>query len=205
MTFVKVKCSNCGKEFNKPLGEYNRRIKKGSIDFYCSSKCAGQSINAAKKKPDIEKECPVCHKKFITTTKAKGATYCSRSCASKGSVNEARKEAGRKTSKLNFKPASVETIVNVLKKREAWKYKELKDFLDFKGEQYEFEYKIDNYIYDLVLFNKKIIIEFDGKEHKYYDETDKNFTAISNGYKLYRIDVQPSSIIHPSVLYQFLI
>lgn len=206
MTMVKLICSNCGIEFEKSLGEYNRRIKLGSRDFYCSSKCAGKRINEAKKKPIVQKICPVCNQVFSTTAKAKGATYCSRQCASKGSVNENRRRAGRYAAKLNFTPDthSAYNISKVLKKREAWKYKDIKAFLDFQKENYEFEYAIDGFICDLVLIDRKIAIEFDGPDHNYINELEKENAIINKGFALHRISVKPSTIIHPSVLYGIL-
>lgn len=38
---VKLKCNNCGKEFDKIKSEYDRRISKGIKNFYCTLKCVG--------------------------------------------------------------------------------------------------------------------------------------------------------------------
>jgi hypothetical protein len=35
-------CSTCGNSFEKPLNEYNRKIKLGKKDFFCSLHCAGK-------------------------------------------------------------------------------------------------------------------------------------------------------------------
>jgi hypothetical protein len=41
MKTIKVKCKICNVDFEKPKNEYNRRIKLGKTDFYCSLKCSG--------------------------------------------------------------------------------------------------------------------------------------------------------------------
>ena len=35
-------CSTCGNSFEKPLNEYNRKIKLGKKDFFCNLHCAGK-------------------------------------------------------------------------------------------------------------------------------------------------------------------
>jgi hypothetical protein len=45
MKCVSLICSECGKEFEKPRNEYNRRIKKGIEKFYCSLSCAVSNSN----------------------------------------------------------------------------------------------------------------------------------------------------------------
>lgn len=206
-TMIKLKCANkdCGKEFEKPLGEVNRRIKLGSTDFYCCSKCAGVN-NKKRTNPIIKKICPVCSKEFETKSGAKEATFCSRSCASKGSVNDARRNAGRYSASINFKPDThrPEHIQLLLKQREAWKYIEIKKLLEFLEEPFEFEYLIDKYIYDLALINRHIFIEFDGPEHKYLNENDKENTALQNGWTIIRHTVQPNEVIKPDFLYSIL-
>jgi DNA-directed RNA polymerase subunit N (RpoN/RPB10) len=39
MKTINICCANCGKEFTKALNEYNRRIKNGHKDFYCTRSC----------------------------------------------------------------------------------------------------------------------------------------------------------------------
>lgn len=39
-----IKCDCCGKEFEKPLSEYNRNLKLGRAN-YCSRACSGKSCN----------------------------------------------------------------------------------------------------------------------------------------------------------------
>lgn len=41
---ITIKCDYCGKEFEKPLSEYNRNIKLGRAN-YCSRVCSGKMCN----------------------------------------------------------------------------------------------------------------------------------------------------------------
>lgn len=204
ISMTELKCPICGIKFQKYTKEITRQIKKNpNTQFYCSKDCANIGVHEKQRNPIISKVCPVCGNYFSTKSGAKESTFCSRSCASKGSVNEARRAAGRYSAALNFTPEtqSVYTIQKILKNREAWKYAEIKIVLDFLKYQYEFEYLLGNYIYDLALFDKGILVEFDGPEHKRYDETDKINNAINNGWYLVKINVILNTIINPEFIY----
>jgi len=41
---VQLICSFCGNPFQKEKSEYNRRIRLGSSNFFCSSACAGKVV-----------------------------------------------------------------------------------------------------------------------------------------------------------------
>ena len=41
---ITIKCDCCGKEFEKPVSEYNRNIKLGRAN-YCSRTCSGKMCN----------------------------------------------------------------------------------------------------------------------------------------------------------------
>ncbi len=204
-TMIKLICPICKKEFDKRAAEVKRQLKKNSnADFYCCKSCSTVGSHNKQKKSIVKKICPVCGNEFEASTKKKGATFCSRSCASKGSVTNARRNAGKKAAAMNFTPVThdIRNIQKILKQRESWKYKDIKDFLDFMKESYEFEYILDNkYIYDLVLFNKHIIIEFDGPEHEHINETDKERIAQKFGFNLIRIKVIPNTVIKASDIY----
>ena len=203
MKTIKLRCLNCSKDFEKDISEYNRRIRNGKKEFYCTRKCAGIGNNSKKRMTTIEKQCPICGNSFTTKKGAKEITYCSRSCASKGSVNEKRREAGRKSARINFTPDThnIFTIQKLLKKRETWKYKKIEEFLNLIGEKYEFEYVMDEkYVYDLVLFDKGVIIEFDGPEHRNMNEKNKEKVAQNNGYKFYRVSVEPNTVIEVDLI-----
>ena len=46
VTKVKVKCKHCGNEIQKIKAEYERRIKKKAVGFFCNLKCSGSFFNA---------------------------------------------------------------------------------------------------------------------------------------------------------------
>jgi hypothetical protein len=46
ITKIKVKCANCGNQIEKIKAEYERRIKKKSVGFFCNLKCSGLFFNA---------------------------------------------------------------------------------------------------------------------------------------------------------------
>lgn len=46
ITKVKVKCAHCGNEIEKIKAEYERRIKKKAVGFFCNLKCSGLFFNA---------------------------------------------------------------------------------------------------------------------------------------------------------------
>lgn len=198
-TLVPVVCATCGKSFGKPIGEYNRRIKKGSKNFYCCAKCAGKGVNKNRKAKEISIICPVCGREFKSTTKLRAAKFCSRSCASKGSVTEKRREAGRlacEKSRQVLNP--IKTLQHLLKKREQWKYVDIELYLKSVGENYEFEYLLGNFVYDLILFDRGLVIEFDGPDHKSLDESKKELVLTQNNLRLLRVPVKPNTVISVS-------
>lgn len=55
MKTIKVKCKCCDNLFDKPKNEYNRRIKLGKTDFYCSLVCSGNSNENVERLKSIAK------------------------------------------------------------------------------------------------------------------------------------------------------
>ena len=128
---VGLECGWCGTLFEKEKGEVNRQIRKGRKSFFCSLSCGAKWHNAQRDdlKEEIEKRCPVCKEPFKTMTGAKSSTFCSRSCASKGSMSEERRHAqslgGKQTSENLNSPS------DTLKKRESWKYIRVRALLEY--------------------------------------------------------------------------
>ena len=140
-----------------------------------------------------------CGVSFETSTKAKAKSYCSRSCASRFSMNDARREAQRKAgaaSKNRIDP------VETLRKREAWKYVLLKKPL--QGRKAIFEFPLGGFVFDLALLDIKVLVEFDGPYHgdAAQQERDelKELTAKKHGFKLERRAVKPATVIGPETL-----
>ncbi len=122
--------------------------------------------------------------------------YCSRSCASAGSVTDARRNAVRFGNIANLNSPA-----KMLKKRESWKYTQLESALS--GVPHEFEYDFGGYVYDLFLPEFDILVEFDDKYHcgkqKITDHI-KDVVAKLFGYSVVRVRVESASVIPASVL-----
>lgn len=203
-----IQCYWCGKDKEIADKEFKRQIKKGRGKFFCSLSCGGQYRNSIYNptRPVIDKICPECGKPFKTKDIARQPTFCSRLCASKGSVTELRQQAAIKVglqNSVNF----VHTQQGTLKKREAWKYAQLELTLQSMNKLYEFEFCFDNmqdFIYDLALFTEKLIIEFDSNYHNWskqqiVDKQKEEF-AQSQGWKVIRIATDSNCVIEPDCI-----
>lgn len=205
-------CSYCGKKFNKDIKEYNRQVKKGRKEFFCSLSCGAKWHNKNKIKPSVEKICPVCGAHFITSTKERyNNTFCSRSCASKGSVTEYRRAKAKESGKmlaLNYR-GDINSIRALMLKREYFKYKNIDEYLTTNNISHEFEYIIENKLYDLAFLDKRLIIEFDGDDHKYTESATndeiKESIAKKNGWTLVRINVKNNTVIPIDTILEFIL
>lgn len=193
MAKVKIICAYCGKEKLIELGEYNFWVRRGRTEFFCCRACAAKYKNAPRKK-DMTRTlvCPTCNKSFVTD-KHYEVTFCSRVCASKGSVTDYRRQRMSEGGKLSqlIRPNTTESVQKLLRRREAWKYVRVKEFLDSISEPHEFEVALGNFVFDLALTDRKILVEFDGSYHKngHQIESDKlkEATATDAGWKLVRV------------------
>lgn len=204
-----LQCDHCGNDFHRSTKEVNRHIKRGWDNSYCSQDCAIKHLNTSRGCPveEIIKECKYCGKEFTTVTGSKSTSFCSRSCASKGSVTDLRRRTSLEVSKKHFLHGGIhglESIARLMKKREGWKYVELEALLKSLDINHEFEFLLPstNYIYDLALFDQKLLIEFDGPDHKGLkqiakDKVKEMVATVSGAWNVVRIEVQPSSVIDP--------
>ena len=158
------------------------------------------------KRIEIEKICPHCKTTFKTLTGSKSKTFCSRSCASAGSMTEERRaaqRAGGLDRVDNF--ISVEEVLYL---REAWKYKKIEPFLKFQNEPYQCEFRVGEFIFDLALIRRKVLVEFDGVEHSHglrvENDAKKDAFAQSEGWTVVRIPVDANTVIEASSLYGIL-
>lgn len=213
MKEIEIICAYCGKPFMKRAAEIRRQQKKGRTEFFCSQSCGAKYKNASKKKPTIEKICPVCGASFTTTLKVKeNKTFCSRSCASKGSVTEYRRSKAREMGAILTEKyrGNVHSVKRLMEVREADKNKLLKEFLENLNIPYEFEYILEGKLYDLAILNKNILIEFDGEDHKhsqgacFKNDSEKNAIAAAHGWDLIRIPVEANTIIQPELIRELL-
>ena len=63
MAKLEIKCSCCNSIFLKERAEYNRRIKNGCSNFYCSKECINKTFT--KKIYDVEVSCIYCNKYLL--------------------------------------------------------------------------------------------------------------------------------------------
>ena len=202
MQKVKIFCNYCGNEVFKEPKEINRQLKKNAnAKFYCNNTCSGLD-----KGKYIIKQCPVCNNYFECkiSNKRTNKTFCSRECASAGSITKARIEAGRKVGLLHNASNSLDLTASSLRSRESWKYKKIKQYLIDNKINYQFEYVIEKFIYDLALIDLKILIEFDGPYHEWLDDNNKDILALSYNWKIIRIKTEPNTEIEIDKLVRIL-
>lgn len=203
---VELHCAWCNNKFILSNGEYHRQIKNGRQYFFCSLSCVAKKRNLSKKLPIIEKICPVCKNKFFASTKKKGATFCSRSCASSGSITKYRRVKASEMGKKNNKYVCNNKVLSKgLRSRESWKYSLIKNFLDKSNIRYQFEFPCGSGIFDLALLDLKLFVEFDGIYHcsKIQQEIDekKTMEAKNFGWNVIRISCNAGQIIDPNLIY----
>lgn len=158
---VILECEFCGKRFERLAAEhYRNQVKRRQV--FCSLSCAAVVRNWSSRSKEIVKVCPHCGERFQSSTHNKASTFCSRSCASRGSMTEKRREAQRKA---GFdKVGNLLSPEETLKRREAWKYELLREALGTRP--HEFEYRLGEFIFDLALLDSKVLVEFDGTYHR---------------------------------------
>lgn len=215
MATTSLRCPICAKYFEKENKEINRRRNEMglSVLFYCSISCGAVAANAPRKieRQFFVKNCR-CGRMFETTEE--NVCNCSRRCASLFSFNENRKQAlnsatSNGVSTRFTRENSLERSSDGLRKREWYKYSAIHNFLMSFYIPHCFEFLVPNsrYIYDLVLFDSSLLIEFDEIHHVKRKETDdlKDNTALANGWNICRLDVNgiaspfPPSLITPLV------
>lgn len=208
MRIVQENCDWCGADYTLPYGEYRRKLRLGT-SFFCSISCAASCRNELRgnKKVQIIKTCPVCAEEFKTWTGSKSSTFCSRSCASKGSVTKRRREQARKIGKANLRH-DPELVATALRSRESWKYVKLHKLLKFAGEVFVFEFPVGHDIFDLALPAHRLLVEFDGIYHRGSKQktldAEKTANAERLGWSVTRIDTPDNRIIEPDVLHALL-
>lgn len=178
--------------------EINRNAKLGRQSF-CSRSCSAVFRNAPIKSLPRTVTCP-CGQVVETTTRRRATEHCSRSCASKYSVTEKRRQASAKAGHANRN--NLITPAELLRRREMWKYLMLDKLL--RGRPHQFEYELDDYVFDLALFDTKTLVEFDGKDHKQRVQATydifKDEAATKHGFKIVRRTVLAATVISPDTI-----
>lgn len=197
ITTKTVICTYCGKPKDIPISEYNRQTRKGRVNWFCSESHSSLYYHSFTKNKEITKVCPFCGKSFRTITGKNERTYCSSSCAAKATVNRDACRRGGLTS--GHKYSNTESIARVLKSREAFKYVLLVEYLDALHISYEFEKVIGNRVFDLVLLDYKVCIEFDGPEHiektQHNNDLQKEEVANKAGYEVARVRCDVAEVV----------
>jgi very-short-patch-repair endonuclease len=201
---VRCICTYCGVGFDKYVGEVNRWLRQGKSNFFCSSSHAGIYINSKKKSKPILLICGTCGEEFQSSTNKKAAKkFCSRSCASAGSVTDYRRSRAGKTGEANLRH-DLETIAAGLRVRESWKYVDISSYLKSRGIEHQFEFPVANGIFDLAIPSLKLFIEFDGRYHldskQAIVDKSKEATATLMGWRVVRVAESPGEIIPPGCI-----
>lgn len=188
---IEVVCTYCGKKFDKARAEIARNPRG---KHFCSRSHSARYNAEEMKARRIERCCP-CGTTFFVPDKKKSPRYCSRSCASHYSMNESRREAQRRAGLSHT--SNLIPIEDALRKREDWKYAQLKELLH--NHTHQFEYRVGEVIFDLYLPDKNLLVEFDGPHHKTPSQQNldrqKEATARSAGYNLLRESTGASVVL----------
>lgn len=211
MASIDVKCAQCSKIFPMRRAEWNRQWRKGRTSFFCGLSCAATHANASKIAPVLRKLCAFCGNEFITKGDRHEAEFCSRSCASKGSVTDFRRQRASESGVANvqyIKEAPYRKVEETLLKRENWKYAEIREYLTRIGLKFQFEYRIEDHVFDLALLDRMLLVEFDGPEHRHGKGVERDLTkdaeASKFGWRVVRIPVAAKTLVRPSVIYPVL-
>jgi very-short-patch-repair endonuclease len=193
-----VSCAHCGAIFFKDNREVKRSNKLGKGHF-CTRSCSAKAAATTTRKVEQVFTCP-CGKTFVSTSKAKAMKHCSRSCASHYSMNEERREAQRQSGVAQA--VNLISTDEALRRRERWKYAALEEAL--VGRPHQFEYPLENSVFDLALLDVRVLVEFDGPEHlgpvQRVRDDAKDALASRHGFLVVRRPVEPVTIIDPSTI-----
>jgi len=204
-----ITCAWCGAVSEKRTGEINRQLRKGKTTFFCNNVCSGYYAGATREDRvmEVTQCCPQCGVQFVTETGKLNKTFCSRKCASIGSVSEARRKAGRNLGAV-YCSKDASGVVKLMKSREALKYSLLRAYLEGKGEEYEFEFVLGNSVFDLAMPARRLLVEFDGPDHKNWKQqaidAKRDSQAAVAGWKVARIEVEPRAVIPHALLAEVL-
>jgi len=205
LTMIVETCRWCGEQFEMVKAERKRQIKNGATNFFCSRSCSsyyGNSLRGNLRRP-ITKVCPECGATFETMTGKGEATFCSRSCASRGSITPYRSRRAAEVGHAMMAAHRPEMTAAGLRKREWWRYKDLHAVLDAADVRHRFEYPlragIRFYVYDLALLDRHVLIEFDGPYHNGEKQVEadalKERTAVNHGWRVLRIKVPTGAAV----------
>jgi very-short-patch-repair endonuclease len=112
-------------------------------------------------------------------------------------MTEERREAQRQGGLSHA--GNLLSACQTLKIREGHKYTKLADFLTSRGVHHEFEYPLGDFVFDLALFNQRILVEFDSPYHSCEPmgvrDNLKDNAAVVEGWTVLRIATPVGVII----------
>lgn len=196
MQTVRIVCNRCLKEKERRFTEVKRQLAKGTRHFFCSRECANAtwSETLTRSEPTVEKMCAYCGQQYSAIVrKGKPTDYCSRSCASKGSVTDYRRQRAAELGSAVPDEKRVDMLSQSLRSREWHKYESVHDLLNDHGIEHEFEFYFEDEpaYFDLALPDQALIVEFDGPCHSNPGEQrrdrEKERLALSYGWDVVRI------------------
>jgi len=116
-------------------------------------------------------------------------------------MSEERREAQRLAGLAHAQ--NLLSPAETLKQREAWKYAALEKVLREADRDFEFEYQVGGFVFDLALLDEKVLVEFDGPHHR-GDEAErdkhKEKMAKKRGFVVVRREVKAASVISPDTI-----
>lgn len=209
---VTITCVHCGAMAEKPEAEIRRQRRKGRDRFFCSLSCAAFYNRSVRSDRCVEvvRVCPICDVSFKSKTGVHGRVFCSRSCASRGSMTAHRLARAVETGKQALASGggmfTMESRAKGQRVKEYWKYVEVAAALEAKGIAHDFEYVIDGVgaVYDLALHDQRLLIEFDGYYHldapQAIRDAEKDRWAIERGWSVQRVATPSNCVISASSL-----
>lgn len=203
MNNITLICSNCNESFEKPINEYNRKLKLNKNIFFCSVVCWS---NYKKVKHDIiTSECIKCGNEFtqIKEPSKKLKKCCSSTCAnSRAHSDETKKTLSNITKKLWETESYREKMGNVIQNSRRFTSLgeiEIRTHIinKYPNDLWTFGHLFDRISGDLFSHKLKICIEYDGVWHfkdihgqlKQKQDIDKKLKhwCDENNYRLIRI------------------
>lgn len=198
MSFTEVTCVYCEVRFMKDNREVNRAQRKG-LRHFCTRSCAAAFGADQKRASTVVLTC-ACGSTFQSTTLSKAKKHCSRSCAARFSSSDQQRAAQRRAGHKMI--GNLIRSSDLLRRRESWKYVDLRRAL--QGRAHTFEFEVGGAVFDLALHDTRVVVEFDGPYHcgpkQRAVDAKKDKIAEQNGFRVERRAVRPNQVISSDLI-----
>lgn len=209
MAKTSTNCEYCGSHVLKENKELNRIRARGARVF-CNNVCSGAYAADSTRKKRFMLTC-ACGAVFESSERARGLQYCSKRCANVYNITERKRENGRAIGAKYGPTVGADTLALLhtteqaalgLRARELPRYAEVQARLNAAGVRHEVEVSIGNFVYDLVLLDARVVVEFDGPYHAVtrVADTEKDSNAAAFGYTLKRVPHERGVHIFPAAM-----